>query len=163
MRTIREYMDEGIKRGYVKNDALIAVKCGVTQATVSRWRSGDRIPEDEEVMELAETLGEDPYEMLAVARYHKAKNEETKTAWEGIVRKIGGLTVILCLLLSHPGDVQAENTLYFNHLLFSEVKSNGQASVHACVQSGYQPFLRPALLLTVVGADCPFVGPREPP
>lgn len=123
MRTIRDYMDDGIKRGFVKNDALIAVKCGVTQATVSRWRSGDRIPEDEEVMELAETLGEDPYEMLAVARYHKAKTEETKQAWEGIIKKISGATVILCLLVSHPGDVQAENSIYFKQLLFSELNS----------------------------------------
>lgn len=128
MRTIASFMDKGIKNGFVKNDALIAVKCEVTQATVSRWRSGDRIPEDEEILVLAETLGEDPWEMLAVARYHKAKNNETKEAWEGIARKIvtrmaGATMAGLLIFTVLPQRAEAAgNQLTSCRLLFSEIK-----------------------------------------
>lgn len=123
MKTIREYLDNGKEQGRISSDADAAKKCGVKPATISRWRSGERVPNDDEAVNLAAVLQIDECELLARCGALRAKSQPTQLAWEKLTARIAGATLGLCLLIGSTGDVQAENPFNFKHLLFSELKN----------------------------------------
>ena len=100
MKKVADFMDYAIRSKWIENDAMIAVKVGVAAATVSRWRDGSRIPEDDEALVLAEVLMANPDELLPCVRYWKAKLPETKQVWERIA-KIAAAAVVVVAVTPH--------------------------------------------------------------
>lgn len=96
---MREYIDEGIRNGYAKNPAEVSKAIGVAEATVSRWRSGERTPTDEEAIKLASLLRKDAGEILAECGAARAKSPETRRAWERIAARIASYGITVCALI----------------------------------------------------------------
>lgn len=98
MKPIRMYLDEAENRGVVRNDAEIATRIGVARSAVSRWRAGERAPDDEQAIALAELLGIPEGEMLAECAAARAKSPATRAAWERIAKLAS--TTTACLVLT---------------------------------------------------------------
>lgn len=124
MKAIARYIDDAIAAGRAKNDADIARQCGVSRPTVSRWRSGDRTPDDDEAVKLAELLGIEAGEILAECGAARAKTPETRRAWERIAARMATSSITVCVLIIAIGQSQEAQARQVNKLLFSEVKSH---------------------------------------
>lgn len=115
MKKLSDFMDEAIQRKWVRNDAEIAMKVGVAQATVSRWRDGSRTPEDEEAYYLAEALMADPDELMPCCRAQKTKDPEARAVWERIAQRAGMAASlagsVVVTLLATPSPAQAAKVL----------------------------------------------------
>lgn len=112
MKSIREYIDEGIRNGYVKNPAEVSKAVGVAEATVSRWRSGERTPTDDEAIKLASLLRKEPGELLAECGAARAKSPETRRAWEIVAARMAGYGITVCalfMILSYSEQARASS------------------------------------------------------
>lgn len=119
MKAIARYIDDAITAGRAKNDADIARQCGVSRPTVSRWRSGDRTPDDDEAVKLAELLGIEAGEVLAECGAARAKTPETRRAWERIAARMAASGITACSLIIAMGQSQeasASPTMPFDNL-----------------------------------------------
>ncbi|MDR3086507.1 MAG: helix-turn-helix domain-containing protein [Azoarcus sp.] len=83
---ISHYMDEAEQRGIIKNDAEIARRLGVADATVSRWRTGQRAPDEDQAAALAELLNKP--QIMAESAASRAKTKEGRAAWERLARSL---------------------------------------------------------------------------
>lgn len=119
MKAIARYLDELIDQGTVKNDSDTARKLNLSRATVSKWRSGDRAPDDEEAVRLADLLGKEAGELLAECGAARAKTPATRQAWERIAARMA-MSITLCALIIHPSQSQAAEGHKDCNLLFSE-------------------------------------------
>lgn len=97
MKPIRLYLDEAITRGIVKNDADIARRLDVARATVSRWRAGEKAPEDDQAIALAQMLGKAEGEVLAECAAARAKSAGARMAWERVA-KMASMTAASAML-----------------------------------------------------------------
>lgn len=123
MKTIREYIDEGIRNGYAKNPAEVSKAVGVAEATVSRWRSGERTPTDEEAVRLASLLRKDAGEILAECGAARAKSPETRRAWEKVAARIASYGITACLLImTMPYSEQARASQGSASYCFQKIK-----------------------------------------
>lgn len=117
MKALWSYIDESITNGIVRNDAEIARKVGVSRATVSRWRSGDRIPTDAETRAIAQVIKANELELLAEVSAARAKDPATRAAWERMAAMCSRIAASLALafatlFFSHSPEIQAASTTY---------------------------------------------------
>ncbi|ANQ85053.1 hypothetical protein dqs_2015 [Azoarcus olearius] len=109
MIPIRRYLDEAIDKGIVKNDAELAAKLGVARSTVSRWRDGDRAPDEDQAAGLAALL--DKPEILAACMATRAKVPEHRAMWERAAKTLSMAAsftaVIAANLLLAPSPAKA--------------------------------------------------------
>jgi transcriptional regulator with XRE-family HTH domain len=119
MKEIADYLDEAIRKGIAKNDAQLATRLSTTTATISRWRSGERAPDDKHAMNMAKKLGLDEAEMLAAAAAARAKDPAVKAAWERVVKSfaIAGSAAALViaastLFMTVPENAHAKTMTY---------------------------------------------------
>lgn len=117
MKALWTYIDDAITKGIVRNDAEIARGAGVSRATVSRWRSGDRIPSDLEARKLATIIGANELELLAEVSAARAKDPATRAAWERMAAMCSRIAASLALAVatlffSHSPEIQAASTTY---------------------------------------------------
>lgn len=134
MKKVADFMDYAIRSKWIENDAMIAVKVGVAAATVSRWRDGSRIPEDDEALVLAEVLMANPDELLPCVRYWKAKLPETKQVWERLAR-IAAAAIVVLAVTPHESYADVKMQRAYKGLLFSEVKTRALALLSWIVKS----------------------------
>ena len=114
MKPIYLYLDEALTKGAAENDSDIGRKIGATRSAVSSWRSGRRVPDDDQAVKLAELLGKDPGELLAECGAARAKTPETRRAWERIAARMAASGITACVLamtLGQSQDVQASAAL----------------------------------------------------
>lgn len=117
MKPIKQYLNEAEQRGIVKNDAEIATRLGVARSAVSRWRAGERAPDDDQAIALAQLLGVPEGEMLAECAAARTKNPVTRAAWERVA-KIASMSsaclifAIVVMLGTTPNDAHAKSIGY---------------------------------------------------
>lgn len=119
MKTIRQYIDESINAGKIKNLAEISRLTGVARSTVTRWYDGDRTPDDDQAIQLAQALGVDPMEMLAECGAARAKTPETRRTWEQIAARMAASSITACVLamtVGHSPDAQASISQHIDNL-----------------------------------------------
>lgn len=108
MTTIARLIDKArLKSG--SNYSQIGERLKRSRQTISNWRSGERVPEDDEVIALAHMAGEDADGWLAVAQAARTDGA-AKRHWEAIAKRLGvAATVLLVLggLTALPEPTQA--------------------------------------------------------
>lgn len=97
MKAIRNYLDEAIRSGVVKNDAEIARRLEVNRSAVSAWRSGAKAPDDDAAMGLAQLVGRPAGELLAECAAARAKTPKARAAWERVAKMASMTSACLAL------------------------------------------------------------------
>lgn len=98
MATIADLIDRARQNSGV-NQAEIAARLHRSRQTVTNWKSGERVPEDDEVIALAKMADEDPDGWLAVAQAARTDGIPRKH-WQAIARRLGvAAAVALCAVV----------------------------------------------------------------
>lgn len=117
MAQIADLIDRARQHSGV-NQAEIAARLNRSRQTVTNWKSGERVPEDEEVIALAKLAGDDPDGWLAVAQAART-NGIPRRHWQAIARRLGiAATFALCAVgtsyaLDSSGEPVATMSLMF--------------------------------------------------
>lgn len=92
MKTIRDYLLEGIKKAGSGNKLAAALK--TTGANITRLCSGTGFAGDETVIRLADYLGENREKLLLINQAERAP-EGARGEWQTIMKKFAGAAVVL--------------------------------------------------------------------
>lgn len=111
------------------NQAEIASRLGRSRQTITNWKSGERVPEDDAVIALARLAGEDPDGWLAIAQAARTEGTPRKH-WEAIARRLGiAASVALCAIgTAIPLNLQAavpDSVSYVNTGLIPAISQRG--------------------------------------
>lgn len=122
MESTRHLLDK--LRAQLGSDGKLAAQLGVSQVTVSRWRSPafPDLPSDENAVELAKLLDVDPVYVLAVVRADRTKSDETRAAWVRVAERFKDAAVVAAVAIgaavspspgqAAPSQGAKESTLY---------------------------------------------------
>lgn len=79
-------------------DYQLAKRLGINQATVSRCRNRGGTLDNEASTRLAELLGQDPYDVIAIMELERAKTPEKKAFWESKLPRLVPLVAYLGII-----------------------------------------------------------------
>lgn len=82
-----EYLAACKTRLGIESDYALAKALGVTQQAVSSYRSGNSKINDDVALRVAEILHLHPLQVIAAANAERAKTEEAKARWMGVMEK----------------------------------------------------------------------------
>lgn len=115
MRTTIDFLN-AIKAAHgLTSDYQLAKFLGLTQSSISLSMSGRTYLGDETAIKVAEALKIDPAIVMASVHYERAKKEQEKAVWRGILERLGGIaaTVLIGIFaLQHSSGSEA-NSLFF--------------------------------------------------
>jgi plasmid maintenance system antidote protein VapI len=86
MNTI-EYLREVKSRCGISSDYALAARLGVTRSAVSKMQQGETSFSDDVALTVAEILGVNPLVVIAAANAERAKTDEQKARWTGLMEK----------------------------------------------------------------------------
>lgn len=81
MMTTTKLLDAAKAASGCTTDYQFAKKFGLLLATVSRWRTGKGTFDDDHAAMIAEILGREPGEVLALCQAQRAKTEAGRSMW----------------------------------------------------------------------------------
>lgn len=82
-----EYLQAVKDRLGITSDYALAKALRVAQPTVTGYRSGRRIIDDEVALSVAEILKVHPFQVIAAANAERAKTPEQRARWSGVMEK----------------------------------------------------------------------------
>lgn len=71
----------------ITSDYALAKALGVTQSTVSNYRTGRSRIDDDVALSIADILGLHPLAVIATANAERAKTPEQRARWSGVMEK----------------------------------------------------------------------------
>ncbi|QGZ37756.1 helix-turn-helix protein [Pseudoduganella flava] len=86
MRTVN-YLDAIKTRLNLPSDYALAKRLGITQQAISNYRAGRSKMDDDVALTIAELLGVNPLAVIAAANAERAKTDEQRERWTGIMEK----------------------------------------------------------------------------
>ena len=125
MNTTIEFLDSvKVKYGLVSDYAL-AKRLGVSQPTVSTYRTKRLKMEDRVCLRVAELLDIYPAIVLACVHSERAKTDAEKSAWKLIYERLGGIaaSVLVATILSAHAPAPAQSSDWLNRNNVYYVKS----------------------------------------
>jgi len=96
MKTTVDYLNEAKQRLGLSSDYQAAKWLGVSTAALARYQSGQRTIDDYAAARIAEALGKEPIEVIAIANMEREKASERREFW----KKIATGTKTTALMLS---------------------------------------------------------------
>lgn len=101
VETIADLLDQAKTRAQIGTDSALGTRLGKSRQTVSQWRSGVRIPEDDDVIRLAHLAAIDAGACLVLAQAARSRGEVAR-AWTALAKKLGlAAAVMLCVVAPH--------------------------------------------------------------
>lgn len=82
-----EYLAACKDRLGIDSDYALAKRLGVRQPTISSYRAGRSRMDDDVALKVAEILELHPMQVIAAANAERAKTEEQKARWIGLMEK----------------------------------------------------------------------------
>jgi transcriptional regulator with XRE-family HTH domain len=86
MKTV-DWLAECKQKFGVESDYALAKRLGVSQQTISSYRTGRSRLDDDMALTVAEALGVNPMRVIADANAERAKTEEQKARWLAVAEK----------------------------------------------------------------------------
>lgn len=83
-----EFMDACKVELGIESDYALAKRLGVRQPTISGYRAGRSRMDDDVALKVAEILHLHPLQVIAYANAERAKTEEQKALWHGVLEKL---------------------------------------------------------------------------
>lgn len=84
METLDEILEAAIKASGASSQSDFARKIGVSQPTVTNWKTKRSTPDAFALMQLQKILKKDARELLAIIEGERAKDEERRKYWHEI-------------------------------------------------------------------------------
>lgn len=91
-----EFLDEAKAKNGLPSDYALAKALKVSQPTISGYRAGRSRIDDDVALKLANLIGRNPLEVIAVANAERAKTPEMRALWEGLVSKVAKSLISSC-------------------------------------------------------------------
>lgn len=85
----------------------LARELGISDKTVQRWNVGANTPDDVTAARLAELAGLDPDSVVASMHAQRAANDQERSLWERIARRLEGVGVAAALAAARLLEVDA--------------------------------------------------------
>ncbi|SOY66730.1 helix-turn-helix domain-containing protein [Cupriavidus taiwanensis] len=86
---VEKYLDAVIERHDLKSDSALARMLGVSQNTVSQYRTGKRTPDNEACLHIAQALEmSDPLPIIMAADMDRAERCGQRSLWEVFSRRM---------------------------------------------------------------------------
>ncbi|KVD19173.1 Cro/Cl family transcriptional regulator [Burkholderia ubonensis] len=93
-----KYLDAVMELHGLKNDRKLAEYLGIAQNTVSNYRTGKRIMDNETCLRVAEALNMDnPLPVIMAADMDRAEKAGEHSVWERFLPKLAGMTLTAAL------------------------------------------------------------------
>ncbi len=89
MLTSRQYLDRVRQHTTTGSDYAVAALLGISEAAVNKYRKGHRIMDNDTCRRIADVTGIDLEAIIATCEIERAKNPETKRAWESRIKRMG--------------------------------------------------------------------------
>lgn len=86
MSYIAGLLDRYKLKNRLRNDSELAEALGVTKASVSRWRSGQGLPEPWIAFDIADNIGVEPLGLLIRLEADRARNKDNRAVWNKILK-----------------------------------------------------------------------------
>lgn len=125
MRLSADYLKEAIEKLNETSDSKAADKLGIHRNTIHQYLRGERIMDDFACIMVAEVLGIDGMIVIAAAQMEREKNQARKDVWEGLLKKMGALTltglVVGAAMMGslYPADAKAERHMSYSSYMTS--------------------------------------------
>lgn len=82
-----KYLDDLMRKNEFRRDKELAKLLGVTAATISQYRSGARVMDNETCLRIAIALETDPMPIIMAADIDRAERSGQRSLWESFSRK----------------------------------------------------------------------------
>ena len=87
MKTTIEFLDAVKEKLGITSDYALAKRLGFSLSTVSNYRTGRRILDDDAALDIAMALEVHPFEVIASVNAERAKTPEQRERWSGVMEK----------------------------------------------------------------------------
>lgn len=107
-----KYLDLLIEKRHLKNDVALAEMLDVGKSTISNYRKGIRVMENEMCLKVAMALDIDPLHVIMAADIDRAEKAGQRSLWESFTRKAAAFAGVAVMassvnLFVTPTDAQA--------------------------------------------------------
>lgn len=87
MKTTIQFLDAVKEKLGIESDYALAKRLGFPFSTMSNYRTGRRILDDDAALSVALALDIHPFEVIAAANVERAKTPEQAARWSGVMEK----------------------------------------------------------------------------
>jgi transcriptional regulator with XRE-family HTH domain len=121
MQTTLDYLNAAKQALGIDSDYALAKWLGVTKQSASNWKNGKNIIDDYAAAKIADALGLDPLEVIAVANMERSEQKQEKERrdyWRKIFKRCAAAIVVFFLYLpggwsSEANSLQSDNSIYY--------------------------------------------------
>lgn len=138
MHTTDELLEAAKRHSGLTTDYKLGMVLGLSNSAVTNYRKGRSHPDDNVGRRLAELAGLDEGYVLACLHAERAKDDESRQAWQRIAKRLEGVAAALFLaILANLGAVTFDDGASAKSLSSANGCQNGQfdalyivASIH---------------------------------
>lgn len=109
MQTTIQLLDAAKKAAGIESDYAFGKKFGFSVQTISGWRQGHRHFNDDAAEIIAELLGKEPGEVMAICQAERAKTPKSRTRWLRAA-------ALIAAAMGHPGAQAGSAPFSHNNL-----------------------------------------------
>lgn len=88
------YLSAVKKRLSIESDYALAKALKIRHSTICGYRAGKSRMDDDVALKIADILGLNPLEVIAAANAERAKSDEMRTVWLGLMEKMQGFLAL---------------------------------------------------------------------
>lgn len=115
MHTLAELIDLARMHAGIDSDSALGVRLGKSRQTMSQWRSGLRVPEDDDVVRLAKLAGTESIGWLVIAQAARTSGPAHEV-WVALAKKLGTAAAIAMLTFALALPIPANaNAMQLGH------------------------------------------------
>lgn len=98
MSIVATLMDKARTRRGIPTDMALGERLGRSRQVVSQWRSGDKYPDEDVIVQLAELAGDDPAQWLIAIKAVRTEGPAGKV-WAALAKRLGTVAaIVLCAI-----------------------------------------------------------------
>lgn len=86
MKTTIEFLDAVKEKHGIASDYALAKRLGFPLSTMSNYRTGRRILDDDAALAVAQALGAHPLQVIAAANAERSKTPEQRARWMDVLQ-----------------------------------------------------------------------------
>ena len=96
MGIVSALIDKARERSGIDSDSALAAHFGIHRQAVSKWRTEDAYPDEDNIAAMAEMAGEDPAQWLVAVKAIRSSGAAGK-AWTALARKLAATATLLAV------------------------------------------------------------------